>query len=758
MSWTVEKRNGIYLPQIDWRLDARKPAKNVFISHAHFDHIGDHPSPLCSEGTAHLIRARLPGKREWQTHPFQKPFEIAPNTEATLYPAGHIPGSAMLHLQRNDSSLLYTGDFKLSPNATAEKCVVPKADTLIIETTYGIPKYTFPPVEEVARDIVDFCQDTLENGQTPILFGYSLGKAQELLKTLEGHSFRILLHPQVLKMTHACEEIGFTFPPYSEFRFDQFKGSVVIAPPQRADSEWLSKIPNRRTAQISGWALDESFRQRSQYDRSFPLSDHADFLDLIEFVTLVDPRIVYTTHGFAKEFAETLKERGINALELGSPDQMGLSIATPAASPKPAPQPTPSTESQTNPSPNSIAAFTETWQRLEKIDGHRRAVETASQYFDTLDPIDVPIAALFLTARAFPRASDQPLRIDPALNRQAILFGAGASDADYKRARKTQANAQLAQLSLLPKPERATRTLSDFRALFDSLRSAPNPVFQHSLLADEYRKLSPQEARALARIATGDFKSGIDEAILEGAIARRFDAPEGSVKRAHLRCSDLEQVCNAAMDRLLDYVPLKLFFPLPLETYTERALDLESLSELPLPLWIEDRYDGLRCQIHKVDDRVELFDRTGTRITRKFPEIAENAILIPQDYVADGTLVAWSKENPLPFAALKQRLTRPAQDLFIGEDTEVLLWLHDLFWFNGDSLLDRPLSYRKRELDTFSVNPRLRISPVTRSKSTDPLPSMLRDAQSRGHQGLIIKNATRPYDPLSTESAWITLK
>jgi DNA ligase-1 len=132
--------------------------------------------------------------------------------------------------------------------------------------------------------------------------------------------------------------------------------------------------------------------------------------------------------------------------------------------------------------------------------------------------------------------------------------------------------------------------------------------------------------------------------------------------------------------------------------------------------------------------------------------------LIPQDYIADGTLVAWKKEQPLPYSELEMRLKRPVEDLFIGEDVDTLLWLFDLFWCNGDTLLDLPLNRRRRELDTFSVNLRLRISPVQKVDSTDKLPSLLRDSQNRGNGGLIIKDATKRYDPLSLKPSWYSLK
>lgn len=757
MNWIVEQDNGIFLPEINWHLDARKPVSNVFISHAHFDHFGNHPSILCSTGTSHLLKARLGGEREWEAHGFQEPFEIARGVRAELFPAGHIPGSSMILLEKEGSTLLYTGDFKLSSNSSAESCIVPKADTLIIETTYGIPKYTFPPVSEVIKDIIQFCKDTIEDGYTPILFGYSLGKAQEILKSLEGQSFRVLLHPQALKMTRACEEIGFTFPPYSEFNLEKVKGSVVISPPLSDKSSWLAKIPKRRTAMISGWALDSSTLYRSQSDRTFPLSDHADFIDLLEFVARVDPKRVFTTHGFAKEFAETLQDRGINAWELGARNQMGLGISIDSCSPART-TPMPATDTETESIPESIAPFAITRDSVEKANSERRKVEIVRNYFATLAATDVAMAALFLSGHTHPRASRRKLSVDAKTNRQAILFAAKATESDYNRVRQNFSDPQDALVSLLGDAKKKGQTLSDLRALFDNLEKAPNPVFQHSLLAEAYRLLSPFEAKSLINLVTGNLREAVGETIIEEALALRFDVPIDQVRRANLRCSDLERVSNAAIDRMLEYVPIQPFFPLKLEESAQGKMDFEFLSELAPPIWIEDLHDGLRCQIHKIEERVELFDENGTRITHKFPEIVESAALIPQDYIADGILVAWLKEHPLPFSELSKRINRPVEDLFIGEDIDTLLWLHDLLWFNGDSLLEHPLSFRKQELDTFSVNLKLRISPVYQIDSSEEIPSLLQNSQKRGNRGIIIKDATRSYNPLSPQAAWFTLK
>ena len=757
MTWKVEKRNGIYLPEIDWHLDARKPVSRAFISHAHYDHFGKHASILCSRGTAQLLQARMPGERDWRIYDFDEPFEIEPGTNARLYPAGHIPGSAMLWLEREGKTFLYSGDFKLSPNLSAEACVVPQADTLVIETTYGIPRYTFPPVSEVIQDIIGFCKDTLENGETPVLFGYSLGKAQEILKALSGTEFEIMVHPQVFKMTQACEKIGFDFPAYSEFDFPNHHGRVIISPPLTKTSDWLSKIPNRKTAMISGWAIDPSAQYRKQADRSFPLSDHADFLDLQDFVEQVSPKVVYTTHGFAKEFAETLNDRGIATWALGSQNQMGLGIPA-VTRPKPKPVP-PSVSPPKASGADAILLFANTCETLSKTESRSKQTEIIAKYLSNLPVTEIATASLFLAGQIFPRASRRKIRVDGKLNKQAILFASNSSEADYKDRKLENADPQTALISLLSESQAGGRTLGHLRSIFGLLEKGPNPVYQHSILADEYRKLAPIEGKYLSRLIAGDLKTSVTEAIIEEALALRFSCPLEMIRQANFRCSDLECVAKAALDNMLEYIPIQLFFPLPLVTSSRGQIDLEYLSTLEAPLWAEDLYDGFRCQIHKLEERVELFDARGNSITHKFPEIAEAATLIPQDFIADGTLVAWEKESPLPYSILRERLERPAAELLLGDEADTLLWLHDLLWNNGDTLVGQPLSERKSRLYSFSVNPKLRISPVTHLDSIDQIHGQLRDSQKRGNQGLILKKETSPYNPLSDSGPdWISFK
>ena len=153
--------------------------------HAHSDHIAPHQEVIVSERTSHLMRARLPGSRIEHPLSFGERRSIR-NVDVMLLPAGHIFGSAQCLVFAGEEALLYTGDFKLRPGKSAEQTEWRHADTLVMETTFGVPRYRFPPTKEVINGIVAFCGETIDAGEVPVLLGYSLGKAQEILCALDG--------------------------------------------------------------------------------------------------------------------------------------------------------------------------------------------------------------------------------------------------------------------------------------------------------------------------------------------------------------------------------------------------------------------------------------------------------------------------------------------------------------------------------------------------------------------------------------------
>ena len=303
MAWEVHHRKGVWLPQLGWWLDAQARVARSFVSHAHSDHIARHREVLCTAATARLLHARLPGRREETVLPFGRRHALEFGASATLHPAGHILGSSQILIEAEEhGSLLYTGDFRLRPGLAAEACATPAADLLIMETTFGLPRYVFPPEAEVIAGIIDFCRRALAPAGLPVM-----------------------LHADTLRLTRICEQLGLVFPPYRDFDHAAVAGHVVLCPPH--GQGLLSRLPARRTAVITGWALDSSTIYRSRCDAAFPLSDHAGFDDLIAFVERVRPKRVLTLHGFAREFAQTLRERGWDALAIGQGNQLEFRLS-----------------------------------------------------------------------------------------------------------------------------------------------------------------------------------------------------------------------------------------------------------------------------------------------------------------------------------------------------------------------------------------------------------------------------------------------
>src|SRR5712691_1610658 len=321
----VRYERGVYLPQQDLWLDPWDAKDFAFVSHAHSDHIAPHAEIVVSQGTARLMQARLPGKRIEHVLPFREKRPVH-DVDLTLLPAGHIFGSAQLFLETETKSLLYTGDFKLRRGKSAEAAEWVHADTLIMETTFGQPRYRFPPTEQVVDQIVAFCRDTIADGAVPVLLGYSLGKAQEILCALEGVDLTPMLHGSVFAMTRVYEQLGQLFCKYVRYNPNAVAGKVLVCPPSANRSRMLEKIAQKRVAMISGWAVDPDAVYRYQVDAAFPLSDHADYDDLVRYVDLVQPKRVLTLHGFASEFARDLRERGVDAWALSEENQMEFAL------------------------------------------------------------------------------------------------------------------------------------------------------------------------------------------------------------------------------------------------------------------------------------------------------------------------------------------------------------------------------------------------------------------------------------------------
>lgn len=311
-------RRGIHLPGPSLWLDPHAIQPLAVVSHAHADHVQQHEDVIATVATAAMMRLRGVARSRFRTPAFGQPVELG-DARLTLYPAGHILGSAQVLVEWEGTRLLYSGDFKLRPGRSAELAEVPEADVVIMETTFGRPKYRFPDTERVVGDILSFCRSALAEGCAPILFCYSLGKGQELLACLDQAEFPIYLHAQHWDMSTLYRGFGVQLPRFQKFQPGQKLDGVLLCAPGCRKAAWYPRLKAVRTAYISGWAIDSGASWRFGTDAAFPLSDHADYDDLLEYVRLTNARTIYTMHGFAEEFAGDLRKQGLWAEPLREP-------------------------------------------------------------------------------------------------------------------------------------------------------------------------------------------------------------------------------------------------------------------------------------------------------------------------------------------------------------------------------------------------------------------------------------------------------
>jgi len=792
------QRGAVHLPELGLWLDAHEPRlgpERVFISHAHSDHVAAHRETILSEPTAKLMHARMGGERFehrlsfGQTATFQNDggeFDI------TLFPAGHIFGSAMALVEKDGARLLYTGDFKLRRGLSAEPCEPQPADVLIMETTFGRPHYVFPPTEAVMKSVLRFCREALDNDETPVLLGYSLGKSQEILCSLGEAGMPIMLHGAVHKLTQVYEQFGHCFPQYELYHAASARGKVLICPPNAANSAMLRKLGATRTAILTGWAVDPNCRYRYQCDAAFALSDHADFPDLLEFVKRVQPKKVYTLHGFAADFAQTLRGMGFDAQALSEDEQLALRLEGSAGigrvlrskrramdSPTINDSPSIASREASTGTTNAFARFAgvsaaicETSSKLEKI---RRLAE----YLKSLDAVSAGIAATWFSGRPFASSQNKVMQLGWAVLRDALCETAGIDEITFHQVYLKHSDlGETASEVLQSRPGAfgGTFTVADIDGFFHQLHAARGPSGKRPVLSRVLAGCSPTEGKYLVKIITGDLRIGLKEGLVEEAIASAFECSADEVRRANLLLGDIGETAQLAARRQLDqaslvpFRPIKVMLASPEETAADiweriqgraKRVDTAVTAEDATPLeavWIEDKYDGIRCQLHKVGQRGAMYSRDFKDITGTFPELAQAAAQMPGDFMLDGEIVAMRGETVLEFSELQKRLGRREHDLFMHEEVPVRFVAFDLLWHNGATLLNEPLRSRRKKLEQLALSSALDLARITEAHSAAEIDGAFTAARERGNEGLMVKDPESVYVPGRRGLAWLKLK
>ncbi len=306
---------GIFCHEAQVYLDPWKPVDKAIITHGHADHSRwGHKQYITHDRNVPIVKHRL-GDVVINGKKWGEPFSIN-GVRFTLFPAGHIIGSSQIKVEHKGEIWVFTGDYKIEDDNVSTPFELVKCHTFITECTFGLPAFLWRSQQEVFKDINEWWSQNKANGQTSILFGYSLGKAQRLLKHLDPSIGKIYTHGAIENMTNVLRPMVH-FPKTelitSDTKKEEINGNIVLAPPSAHGSNWIRKMVPYATASASGWMAFRGARRRRAIDKGFVLSDHCDWPGLLSTIKNTGAEKIICTHGYTDIFSKYLKELGYDA-------------------------------------------------------------------------------------------------------------------------------------------------------------------------------------------------------------------------------------------------------------------------------------------------------------------------------------------------------------------------------------------------------------------------------------------------------------
>jgi DNA ligase-1 len=444
-----------------------------------------------------------------------------------------------------------------------------------------------------------------------------------------------------------------------------------------------------------------------------------------------------------------------------------------------------------------MQAFAQTADAVAATTKKTEKVRLVAEYFRSRPVGEAAQAAVFLSGRAFPAWEERTLQVGGTLLWRTIgeLSRKGEVEltAAYRRYGDLGAAAQ--EIMEPTAPSRSALSVAELASAFDELARTSVAARKLSLLQDLLRRATALEAKYVIKIISGDLRIGLRESLVEEAIAKAFDENVKAVQRTNMLLGDVRHALRLAAEHKQDQAQMRLFHPIGFMLASPAQDAQEALSYFDRAA-IEDKYDGIRAQVHlggKHDPRVRIFSRTLDEISQSFPELPSALRSFPVPLILDGEILAWSPDTAkaLPFSELQKRLGRKKVSEEMVRRVPVVYMAFDILYAGGVLLIERSLEERRKILeqsfasvpengfmveqsmaaenpqarlvfesavDARSGAPRVILAPAVTVDSAENLEQVFSAARDRGNEGLMIKDLTSPYTPGRRGKTWLKLK
>jgi DNA ligase-1 len=418
------------------------------------------------------------------------------------------------------------------------------------------------------------------------------------------------------------------------------------------------------------------------------------------------------------------------------------------------------------------------WSELaERIAATTRTSEKTglvADYLAGLHPDELPFAAVFLTGRPFPEADQRAPGLGWAAIASTVATLSGVDRGALGEAYDRWSDLGMAVLDVLrtaghaPDPSHSP-TLAETAAAYAAVEAATGPTRKGEAFARLLARCDPLTAKYVVKVLSGDLRIGLREGLVEAAIAQAFRRDLDAVKWAGMLVGDVGRLAQLAREDRLADASLTVFHPVKFMLASPAEDAAEILSRLGPTVWIEDKYDGIRAQLHKRGAAVRLFSRDLHDISSGYPEIVEAAAVLGWDGVLDGELLAHRDGTVLPFVSLQARLGRKDPTAAIRAEVPVIYVAFDVLGLavDGEShvepLLRTPLVERRGRLEALDLPLLDRGSPfalshLSRADSAAGLEAAFLEARARRNEGLMVKDPESIYSPGRRGLGWLKMK
>jgi DNA ligase-1 len=374
---------------------------------------------------------------------------------------------------------------------------------------------------------------------------------------------------------------------------------------------------------------------------------------------------------------------------------------------------------------------------------------------------DLVQAARYFGGSVFPAGDERTLQVGGAAFSTVLRTVSGADDAEIGAAWRRHSDAGDVTGDLLSRIEgRETGGISirELDAAFAEIAGARVARERTALLTALLVRASPDEARYIAKLITSELRIGLREGLVEEAIALAFEAPSAAVNRAVMLTGDLGEAALLARAGHLEDAAPRFFVPLRPMLASPVADAAEAVARLGEDVWVEDKYDGIRCQLHRRGTEAALYSRDLKNVSPQFPEITDAAVQLSADVMLDGEILAFHEGRVMPFHALQTRLGRVSPDAAVIASVPVIYVAWDVLMIDNEVLIDMPLRARRARLEALMVPHPLALAHLERVRGTAEIDRRFDDARARLNEGLLLKQPESTYTPGRRGLNWLKLK